>query len=159
MIIWRIRRLVELAGSRALSSRELLPYALTSAIVAFLAFIVAEWLRPWDRDGFETAVDSVTTLLAGVTSAIGVWTCYRANGSANGVELADRLLAIGFVLFVRFVVISAVAFSIWTYVTVGFNLNFRPSFEDFDLLFILVVALFWYRLQRHIGSVARARAI
>ena len=159
MIIWRIGSLVERLGNRPLSSREILPYALASAVLASLAFVVADWLRPWDRDDFEAAVDSATTLLAGVISAFGVWACYRANGTTNGVELANRLLAIGFVLFVRFVIIWAVAFVVWAYVAVGFNLSFRPALEDLDLLFVFVVALFWYRLQRHIGSVASARAI
>ena len=146
-------------GSRSLSAREALPYAVASAICATLAFVVADWWRPWDRDEFEAAADSATTLLAGAVSAFGVWACYRANGAANGIEISDRLLVVGLVLFIRFVVISSVAFLLWAYVAVGFNLSFRPTFEDLDLLFVFVVALFWYRLQAHIRVVARARAI
>ena len=159
MIIWRIGKLVEQIGNRPLSSRELLPYAIASAILAAIAFITADWLRPWDRDDFEAAVDSATTLLAGVTSALGIWACYRANGGERGTEFADRLLVIGFVLFVRFVVVSAVAFVLWAYAAISFNLGFRPSFEGLDLLFVIVVALFWFQLHRQIKSVARARAI
>ena len=159
MIIWRIGRLVEQIGKRPLSSRELLPYAIASTILAALAIVTADWLRPWDRDDFEAAVDSATTLLAGVVSAFGVWVCYRANGDASGAEFADRLLAIGLVLFVRFIVIFAVAFVAWAYVSVTFKFGFRPSFEDLDLIFVLLVALFWFRLYKHIRSVAHARAI
>jgi hypothetical protein len=114
---------------------------------------------PWDRDEFETAFDSATTLLAGVISAIGVWACYRANGKANGVELADRLLSIGFVLLVRFAVISTLAFVLWAYAAVSLNLGFRQAFEDLGLVFLAVVSLFWFRLYRHMQSVAHARAI
>jgi hypothetical protein len=157
MIIWRIGRLVEQIGRQPLSSRELLPYAIASAILAALAFVVADWLRPWDRDDFEAVVDSVTTLLAGVISGLGIWACYRANGGKSGAELADRLLAIGFVLFVRFIVISALAFVIWAYAAVSLNWGFRPAFEELDLLFVGVVILFWFRLHGHIESVARVR--
>ena len=159
MIIWRIGRLVEQLGNRPLLPRELLPYAIASAVLAALAFATADWLRPWDRDDFEAAVDSATTLLAGVISGFGIWACHRANGGESGAEFADRLLAIGFVLFVRFVVVFAVAFVAWACMAISFNFGFRPSLEDLDLLFAAAVALFWFRLHRHIGSVARARAI
>jgi hypothetical protein len=159
MIIWRIGRLVEKLGKHPMSSRELLPYAIVSVIFTALAIVAADWLRPWDRDDFEAAVDSATTLLAGVVSAFGVWSCYRANGGASGSGFADRLLAIGLVLSVRFVVIFAVTFVAWVYVAETFNFEFRPSFEGLDLLFVLVVALFWFRLHRHIRAVAHARTI
>jgi hypothetical protein len=159
MIIWRVGRLIEQMSNRSLSSREVLPYALASAILASLVFVAADWLRPWDRDEFEATIDSATTLLAGVISAFGVWACYRANGTTHGVELVDRLLTIGFVVFVRFVVVCSIASVVWIYVAVSFKFDFRPTFEDLDLLFVFVVALFWYRLQRHVRSVAHARAI
>jgi hypothetical protein len=157
MIIWRIGRLVEHIGNRPLSSRELLPYAIATALLIALAFVAADWSRPWDRDDFEAAFDSVTTLLAGVVSAFGIIACYRANGSASGIEFPDRLLAIGFVLFVRFVIVSAVTFVVWIYMTAIFHIQFRPAFEDLDLLFVVVAVLFWFRLRKHITSVARAR--
>ena len=159
MIIWRIGRLVERIGNRPLSSRELLPYLIASALLAALAFIAADWLRPWDRDDFEAAFDSTTALLAGVISAFGIIACYRANGGPIGIEFLDRLLAIGFVLFVRFVIVTAVTFVVWIYMTAIFHIQFRPSFEDLDLIFVAVVALFWFRLREHVSSVARARKI
>lgn len=159
MIIWRIGRLVERIGNRPLSSRELLPYVIASALLAALAFVATDWSRPWDRDDFEAAFDSATTLLAGAISAFGIVACYRANGGASGIEFLDRLLAIGFVLFVRFVIVSAVTFVAWIYSTAIFHIQFRPSFEDLDLIFVAVVALFWFRLRGHIRSVAHAREI
>ena len=159
MIVWRIGKLVEQIRNRPLSSRELLPYAISTATVIALAFVVTDWLRPWDRDDFEAAVDSATTLLAGMISAVGIWACYRANGREAGVDLVDRLVAIGFVLLVRFAVCCSAVFLVLAYAAVSFSFGFRPSFEDFDLLFIFVVTLFWFRLHRHVKSVAHAGAI
>jgi hypothetical protein len=159
MIIWRIGRLVEQIRNRPLSSRELLPYTISTAMMIALAFVATDWLRPWDRDDFEAAVDSATTLLAGSISAVGVWACYRANGKEAGVDLLDRLLSIGFVLLVRFVICCLAVFVVWAYAAASFSLSFRPSFEDFDVLFVFVVILFWFRLHSYVKSVARARTI
>jgi hypothetical protein len=159
MVIWRIGKLVEQTRSRPLSSRELLPYTISIAMMVALAFVATDWLRPWDRDDFEAAVDSATTLLAGMISALGVWACYRANGKDAGVDFVDRLISIGFVLLVRFIVCCLAVFVVCVYAAVSFRFGFRPSFEDFDVLFVFVVALFWFRLHRHIKSVGHARAI
>jgi hypothetical protein len=158
MTIWRMRTLLDRLRQGQLSARQLLPYLITATVAATLIFVFTDWSRPWDRDEFATGVDSLTTLMNGLTSVIGLYACYRANGGVDGVQLAERICAIGVVLFLRFVVIGVLAFAIWAYVTVSLNL-FRPSLEDFDLLSLLVVALFWVRLRSHVFSVAQPRAI
>jgi hypothetical protein len=158
MTIWRIQTLLDRLRQGQLTARQMLPYLIAATLSATLIFVLTDWSRPWDRDEFETGVDSLTTLMNGLTSAIGLYACYRANGGVDGVQLAERICAIGVVLFLRFVVIGVLAFAIWAYATVSLNL-FRLSLEDFDLLSLLVVALFWVRLRSHVVSVAQPRAI
>jgi hypothetical protein len=155
MIIWRIRTLVDRLGHSHLTARQLMPYLIAAAAACTLAFVFADWVRPWDRDDFETAVDSLTTLANGLISAIGIYACYRANGGADGVQFAERISAIGFVVLVRFFVFGALALIIWAFATVYFNFPIRPSFEDFDLLSLLIVALFWVRVRSYVAATAQ----
>ena len=154
MIIWRIRRLVDRLRDNRLTARQLMQYLIAAAGAFALTSVAAEWSRPWDRDEFETAVDSLTTLVNGLISAIGIYSCYRANGGVEGVQFAERISAIGFVVFVRFLAFGALAFLIWAYATVSFNLP-RLSYESFDLLSLLIVPLFWARVRTHVASTAQ----
>ncbi len=120
--------------------------------------MLADWSRPWDRDEFETAVDSLTTLANGLISAIGIYSCYRANGGVDGVQFSERISAIGFVVFVRFLGFGVLAFIIWAFATVYWNLP-RPSYESFDLLSLLIVALFWARVRSYVAATAQPRTI
>lgn len=158
MIIWRIRALVDRLRQGPLSARQVLPYLIAAMVSATMISVFTDWSRPWDTDEFETGVDSLTTLVNGLISAIGLYACYRANGGVDGIQLAERICAIGFVLFLRFVVFAVLAFVLWAYATVSLNL-FRRSLEDFDLLSLLVVALFWVRLRSHVASAAQPKPI
>lgn len=159
MIIWRIRTLVDQLRHSRLTARQLLPYLISAAAACTLTFVFADWSRPWDRDEYETAVDSLTTLLNGLISASGIYSCYRANGGADGVQFPERLSALGFVVFVRFLVFGVLAFITWAYVSVSFNLPVRPAYEDFDFLSLLIVALFWVRVRGHVAAVSQPGAI
>jgi hypothetical protein len=136
----------------------MLSFLIAAMVSVTLIFVVTDWSRPWGRDEFETGVDSLATLMNGLISVIGLCACYRANGGTGSVQLAERICAIGVVLFLRFVVLTVLVFIIWAYATVSFNL-FRPSLEDFDVLSSLLVTLFWVRLRSHVASVAQPRAI
>ncbi|HKS57617.1 MAG TPA: hypothetical protein VJS12_20130 [Steroidobacteraceae bacterium] len=120
-----------------------------------LTFVFTDWSRPWDRDEFETAIDSLTTLANGLISAIGIYWSYRANGGADGVQFAERIVAIGFVVFVRFVVFSVLAAILWIYAAVYFKFSFRPSLQDLDFVSLALVTLFWVRVRSHVASVAQ----
>jgi hypothetical protein len=158
MIIWRIQTLVDRLRRSHLTARQLMPYLIAAAAACSLTFVLADWSRPWDRDEFETAVDSLTTLANGLISAIGIYSCYRANGGIDGVQFPERISAIGFVVFVRFVAFGVLAFIIWAYATVYLNLP-RPSYESFDFLSLLIVALFWARVRSHVSSTVQPRKI
>lgn len=105
-------------------------------------------------DEFETGVDSLTTLANGLISSVGLYACYRANGGVDGLQLVERVCAIGFVLFLRFIVFGLLVFIVWAYATVSLNLD-RPSLEELDVLSLLVIALFWMRLRSHVASIAQ----
>lgn len=152
--MWRIRTLSNRLRQGPLTARQALPYLIAAMASVTLIFVFADWSRPWDRDEFETAVDSLTTLANGLISAVGLYACYRANGGVDGLQFVERVCAIGFVLFLQFIVFGLLAFIVWAYATVSLNL-FRPSLEELDVLSLLVVALFWMRLRSHVASIAK----
>jgi hypothetical protein len=154
MITWRIRILSDRLRQGPLTARQALPYLIAAMASVTLIFVFADWSRFWDRDEFETGVDSLTTLVNGLISAVGLYACYRANGGIDGVHLVERVCAMGFVLFVRFMVFGLLASTVWVYATVSLEL-FRPSLEELDVLSLLVVALFWMRLRSHVASIAK----
>ena len=154
MVVWRIRVLSSQLKEAQFAAGQILPYLVAALVFVTLIFVFTDWSRPWDRDEFETAVDSLTTLMNGVISVVGLYACYRANGAASGVQLVERVCAIGVVLFVRFLVFTALAFTIWAYAMVYLNL-WRPSWEELDLLSLLLVALYWVRLRSHVAYVAK----
>jgi hypothetical protein len=152
--MWRIRTLSDRLRQGPLTARQALPYLIAAMASVTLIFVFADWSRPWDRDEFETGVDSLTTLANGLISAVGLYACYRANGGVDGLQLVERVCAIGFVLFLRFIVFGLLAFIVWAYATVPLNL-YRPSLEELDVLSLLVIALFWMRLRSHVASIAK----
>jgi hypothetical protein len=154
MIVWQIRRLSDRLRQGPLTARQALPYLIAAMASVTLIFVFADWSRPWDRDEFETGVDSLTTLVNGLISVVGLYACYRANGGVDGLQLVERVCAIGFVLFLRFIVPGLLAFIAWTYATVSLHV-LRLSLEELDVLSLLVVALFWIRLRSHVASVAK----
>lgn len=154
MIIWRIHKLADQLRSGEFSARQVRPYLMAAVLWASAAFVFADWSRPWGRDDFETAVDSITTLINGVISAIGVYSCYRANGGASGSQLAERLTALGTALLVRFLVLVTLVLFVWIYISARLNAVSQFSFENFDLFSVLMVALYWVRLRHYVGTVA-----
>jgi hypothetical protein len=154
MIVWRVHALSNRLKERPLTARESLPYLIAALVAATLVFVFTDWSRPWDRDEFETGVDSLTTVINGLVSVLGLYACYRANGARDGVELVGRVCAIGVVLFVRFVVFGAVALVIWLCLA-PYLTSWRPSWEDLDLLSLFVVVLYWTRLRSYVAYVAK----
>lgn len=125
MIVWQIRTLSDRLRQGPLTARQALPYLIAAIASVTLTFVFADWSRPWDRDEFETGVDSLTTLVNGLISVVGLYACYRANGGVDGLQLAVSLHVL------------------------------RPSLEELDVLSLLVVALFWIRLRSHVASIAK----
>jgi hypothetical protein len=154
MIIWNIHALTDQLRGR-FSARQIRPYLMAAVLLASLMFVFADWSRPWDRDSFEAGVDSLTTLLNGAISAGGVYWCYKANGGSSGMQLAERLCALGVVLFVRFAVWSVLA--LIAGITL-FGSSFQPTLESFDLFSVLLIPLFWIRLSYYVAAVRTPRA-
>lgn len=150
MIIWRIHALTDQLRSGRFSAQQVLPYLVSAVLLASLMLVFADWSRPWDRDDFETSIDSLTTLINGVISAFGLHACYRANGGVAGAQLAERICALGVVLFFRFLVWGVLALIFWAYVA-------GLWFESVDLISVLFVVLFWVQLRHYIRVVAVAR--
>ena len=155
MVVWRIRRLVARLRQGPLTARQVLPYLVAAMAACTLTFVFTDWSRPWDRDEFEAAIDSVTTLANGLISAVGIYWSYRANGGPEGAQFVERISSIGFVVFVRFVVFTVLGAILWIYAAVYFKFAFRPAFEELDLLSLALVTLFWVRVRSHVASVAQ----
>ena len=68
MTIWRIQTLLHRLRQGQLTARQMLLYLIAATVSATLIFVFTDWSRPWDRDEFETGVDSLTTLMNGTAS-------------------------------------------------------------------------------------------
>jgi hypothetical protein len=103
MYFWRIGKLKQELKQGPLPPRRALPY-------------VGTWLALLTFAGTLPAIDAdtawewtlVLAVYYGIATAAGVWWSYRANGGANGADFSARLLALWWVLGIRFLVISAV---------------------------------------------------
>jgi len=153
MIIWRIDRLRAQLRDRALTSREVLPYAAVAIAMVVFLYVLEDWDRPWDRDVFEAGVDSGTTVVNGLVCVFGLWACHRANGASTGADFLGRVVALGAVLLVRFAAFAFVLFALWVVLATWLRI-LLASYEDFDFVSVVVTVLFWWRLRLNVSMVA-----
>jgi len=135
--------------------REALSYLVAALAAVTSIFILNDLSSLWDRDTFEAAVDTLVVLLKGLISAVGLYSCYTANGGVDGAQLAERVCAIAVVLFVRFAVYFGLAFLAWAHLTFNLDAPLGFLYEGWGILSLVMVALFWIRLRTHIATVAQ----
>lgn len=152
MYFWRIDKLKAEMAVRPLSEREALPYLVVQiALFAATGYIPSTITNLWDGLG---AVWSVALAI------VGTIYIYRQNGGAAGRHFLQRYFAIGWVVFIRWLVILI-------FIRVGF-LSLKAllgsdaeetTWDEF--LFIAVVeAVIYLRIGHHVRDLAeRTKAV
>lgn len=96
MYFWKIDKLNEQLISDGLSESEQFKYLMANSILYALAAIQYE--TPNDYDTFAGVVGVFITIL-------GLWFIYKCNGGANGKQIIQRYLSVGFIVFIRIFVL------------------------------------------------------
>jgi hypothetical protein len=148
---WRIDHLVSELRGRVLTSGETVAYV--------LAFLIPNLLLKAVRLPAVSLTwnDSVLQVALALVVGTGILLAYRANGGAGGKDFAGRLLAIGWVLGFRFVVIGTLAFLLGPVIIVAMG-AIEPAGSDKVRLVAGIAMfgwalLFFWRLSHHLRRI------
>jgi hypothetical protein len=155
MYFWNLEGLKAELRERPVPPAEVVRYA-----TAILVTWSATSFVPFANDKFEIA-DGVLLILIVLVTVLGLWTGYRANGGAQGMDLAGRYLALGWVIGLRLMPLL-LAFLIVVFVIV-FVLALEgqePSDRSIDAVAwataLVAEVVFYWRLTHHLGSLRGA---
>jgi hypothetical protein len=160
MYYWRIKRLKNDLRAGDVPPRQVTGYALAHLLLwtlftSLLAFLPAE-------DTTTFTADLVVFILGSVLiNIVGLWAAYRSNGGDGGRDLAGRLLALGWVLGLRFMLFWFVLFTVLTFGVVGVTMAQQEQVETAEVsgslvewvasgTMLVASALFFWRLAHHL---------
>ncbi len=148
MYFWRIDRLKRELASGPLPPRRVLPYLIVwLGILSLISVIpMSDSTAPWEWL-------TVQALYYTVATGLGVWWSYRANGGAVGVDFASRLLAIWWVLGVRFLVVLLVPLGA-LYVILTPDENSHSYLADLISALLFTVVYYW-RAAVHLRDIVK----
>jgi hypothetical protein len=146
MYFWNVDRLKTELSHRTFTEREMLPYM----IATFAAFSVAvaipiERAQPWNW--IEPAFDFAMTLA-------GTLYLYHCNGGDRGRDFLKRWFTIGWVMTIRFLVVSVLA-AIPFSLAYALALRHRPGDGAKFLFFASLQLVFLWLLARHFRDLGR----
>lgn len=143
MYFWRIRELKSKLAHGPLSEREVLPYLVVFAAIAYIApFFPAESMNLWDYLGASWAV----ALAVG-----GTIYAFHRNGGRAGANFVQRYLAIGWVVSVRWIVFLMALFAAYVFLV---DAPRETTWHE-ALLFGVAELVLWERIAHHIADLAR----
>jgi len=96
MYFWNIDKLKKDLIQKPLSEKEQFKYLLAMAIFVGFGMIPFIEINMWDV---------YSALVAGITTIIGTYYLYKLNGGPNGKYILQRLLSLGWVMFIRWIVL------------------------------------------------------
>lgn len=152
MYFWRIDKLKAEMAVRPLSEREALPYLVVQiALFAATGYIPSTITNLWDGLG---AVWSVALAIFGTIYI------YRQNGGAEGLHFLQRYFAIGWVVFIRWLVIVFLLRAAFLALKALLGNDAEETTWD-DFMFIAVVeAVVYLRIGHHVRDLAeRTRVV
>jgi hypothetical protein len=146
MHVFNIRTLKATLKARALSSGEAVRYIAAQGALLSWLFIPGDTTVDW--------MFLTNPLLA----LAGTYYCYRCNGGADGIRLAERYLAIGWVVMCRgiaFLLLPlAIGLAAWTLATAGEG----PDEAVLSTTLVGLLVLMYWRIGVHLADVAGAAA-
>lgn len=158
MYFWRIDRLKSELKARDVAPRDILGYVLAYMLLMNLLSLAV--YLPSEGTAF-TWRDAAFVLASVAILVLGLFATYRANGGAQGRDLAGRLLALSWVLGLRLVALFLPLFTalmIVLIVTAPQPIGQKPPATSLGVLlgFVLLMnACFFWRLAHHLREVNR----
>jgi hypothetical protein len=152
---WRIDRLKNELRAREVPARDVLGYATALLIVSTLP----NFLPTGETSLTRTDVALIVVLI--LITVCGLWAAYRANGGAEGRDFAGRLLAIGWVLGLRLMVLWMVSLPLLFIIALATG-AVKDKASDSAIrgsawTFMLITSLvFYWRLTHHLRDVRGA---
>ena len=162
MYYWRIKRLKNDLRAGDVPPRQVTGYAIAHLVLWTLAASLPAFM-PAEDTSF-TADFGIFVLASIVISVVGLWAAYRSNGGDAGRDLAGRLLAMGWVLGLRFMLFWFAFFTVFIIVMAGVAMARQESPETAELsgpliewvasaTMLLTSVLFFWRLAHHLKDV------
>jgi len=149
MYLWNTKALATKLKSGELSQAERFKYLFLSVIMFALLGEVASCVGSIRPPAVIKITESVIVLIIIIG---GTLLCYKANKRGDNKEFADRYICLGIPIFLK---LAALLISVYiVYAIVAFD-KFTDSIIWVDVLFtVLLEALFYWRLSKHIGWVS-----
>lgn len=148
MYIWKIDKLNAELISGELDESESFKYLMASTILYALSLIHYE---------APSEYDTLAGIVAVLISAVGLWYIYKCNGGKNGKNIIQRYIAIGWVVFVRLLILfmlpAIVALIITQEIYFG-GIPDKTSLSMFTLTMISeVIYIIW--VAKHISYIEK----
>lgn len=147
MYFWRIEKLKQEMVARPLSDRQVLPYVVVfAAVCSAVTYLPRETGNGWDGIG---AIWS--TLLA----ALGTIYIYRQNGGTEGRHFLQRYFAIGWVVAIRWLIVTMLVAVAYYGVLVAAGDDLEETYWHEPVLFgLLELAVYW-RIGHHVRDLVQ----
>lgn len=155
MYFWNIKKLKAQLTERPLIEKEVLPYLIATLLLFTLIPYMPDTLNFNIWDYLEMAIASLAVVIG------TVWLYGKNLGNNkdnNGSHFLQRYIALGWVVFVRFVVFAIPVFIAIVFLASHFGIynleSDATSWIDVLLITIIELLLYWY-FGKHIADVAR----
>ena len=154
MSFWKIEKLQEDIKSNEFSEKDRFIYALIFLTLATASIEFEIWLP----SGNLNIWDGVTSISCFLIGTAGMIFAFVANGGSNGKDFLGRYFSIGFVLFIKLMVliipISGVVYAIEMQVY-GAYVEYTTAYSAVAI--IVLFAAYCWRVYKHIGDVNRSQ--
>ena len=158
MYFWRVERLKEQLRDGPLSQQASFTYILASVLPCAIGTYAPSGL--WSSTSPPTIVDWLTYAMMVVLVGAGTYAAYSANGGRSGSDFASRYFALGWVLFIRLVVLAVLPTVVLVFaasaIQQGTATPGKPAEWGFAFVGILFEIGYYWRMVFHLRQVAIA---
>lgn len=154
MYLWKTKELVSRMKSDEISQTEKFKYFLVFTILITISGQFSSYVSI--SPTFQAVIVSVLRVVIVIAGTI---LCYRTNKEGDDREFIDRIICISLPLGIRFFVILFATFSLYLVLSMiilgdAFNPQVGSRPLAMDLILILYLVCFYWRLMHHIKIVS-----
>ncbi len=148
MYFWKIKDLSTELIEEGLSQTESFKYLMANTILYSLCTIQYGNVNEWDNYSVAASI---------IIAVLGLWFIYKCNGGPNGKDILERYISIGWVLFVRLIVIFLIPAALITFTVQEMYFGGVPDESTaIDFVFIQLFEIIYILLMaKHINHIAK----